>query len=100
MELQEQILHDCHDHPMAGHKGINKTKELIKRQFWWPNMTKDIKQYVLGCGICAQGKPTRQSPQGLLQPMPIPPHPWHTVTMDLFVDLPSSRGLLDLAPLP
>jgi hypothetical protein len=36
-------------------------------------------------------KPSTQLPIGLLQPLPIPDRPWHTVTMDLITSLPLTR---------
>ena len=90
--LQKKALYECHDGPLAGHKGISKTEDLIKRRFWWPQMSKDIQEYVKTCEICARGKSERSSPKGLLQPMPTPPHPWHTLTLDLIVDLPNHQG--------
>lgn len=77
---------------MAGHKGVLKTEDLLKHQFWWPQMSRDTRQYVLGCEICARGKSDRQLPKGLLQPLPSPPGPCHTVSLDLIVDLTSSQG--------
>jgi hypothetical protein len=33
-----QVLEHCHDARMAGHFGIAKTMELVKRSFWWPHL--------------------------------------------------------------
>ncbi len=34
----------------GGHPGIEKTKELVLREYWWPRMKKDIENYVRACG--------------------------------------------------
>jgi len=34
------------------HEGIKKTYERIRRQYYWKNMTRDIKKYVTTCKIC------------------------------------------------
>ena len=39
-KLQEQIIWDHHDNPLAGHPGCYKTQELIQRNYWWPQMQK------------------------------------------------------------
>lgn len=36
----------------VGHFGFVKTLHLIKRQFLWPKMKKDIETYVASCPIC------------------------------------------------
>lgn len=82
------VLHECHDAPTGGHFGTAKTIDHICRQFVWPNMYDEIKQYVKTCLACQSNKPSSQLPIGLLQPLAIPPHPWHTVSMDLITQLP------------
>jgi hypothetical protein len=33
--LRKRIIHDHHDVPRAGHKGITRTLELVARVYWW-----------------------------------------------------------------
>ena len=35
--VKQSILHQYHDHPLAGHTGTDKTIELIKRDCYWVN---------------------------------------------------------------
>ena len=35
-KLQEQLLNDNHDAPIAGHPGVFKTYELLNPHYWWP----------------------------------------------------------------
>uniref|UniRef100_A0A670KLJ4 Gypsy retrotransposon integrase-like protein 1 n=1 Tax=Podarcis muralis TaxID=64176 RepID=A0A670KLJ4_PODMU len=62
------------------------------REFWWPRLKADVARYVAGCDVCRRAKGPTGRPPGLLQPLPVPPRPWHTVSLDFVVDLPSSRG--------
>ena len=48
-EIRRRILFECHDTPSAGHPGINKTYSLVKRQFYWLGMNKDVTYYVIKC---------------------------------------------------
>jgi hypothetical protein len=89
--LRTRLLHECHDAPTAGHLGKDKTLEQVKRRFYWPRMDADVLQYVRTCDACQRNKPSQQSTAGLLQPLPIPNHPWQQVTMDLITQLPKSR---------
>ncbi len=38
--LRGEIISRSHDHITPAHPGIDKTKELILREFWWPKMKK------------------------------------------------------------
>lgn len=55
-------------------------------------MRKDVSAYVESCHICARSKSTHIKPSGLLHPLPIPPRPWHSISMDFIVDLPTTQG--------
>ena len=87
-----RVLQSRHDFPAAGHFGYNKTLELISRDFWWPQMWKEVKEFVLSCDICSRSKNPRHRPYGLLQPLPIPRRPWSSVSMDFITDLPPSNS--------
>ena len=91
-KLKTSIMHECHDSRTAGHLGSAKTVELVTRRFTWPNMHREIKEYVSTCVSCQRNKPALQLPGGLLQPLPIPARPWSVVTMDLITALPKTRG--------
>ena len=38
LDLCLRVLRNKHDHPLAGHFGQNKTLELIRREYAWPNL--------------------------------------------------------------
>jgi len=82
--------------PLSGHVGAAKSIELAKRQFYWPNMDKEIKLYVQSCIKCQSNKASSRHSQGLLQALPIPQEPWEQVTMDLITQLPRPRGRMML----
>ena len=67
-----EVLQTHHDDPLAGHFGVKRTAELIQRKYKWPQMARDIEDYVLSCTMCKRIKPTRQKPFGELQSLPIP----------------------------
>jgi RNase H-like domain found in reverse transcriptase/Reverse transcriptase (RNA-dependent DNA polymerase)/Integrase zinc binding domain/Chromo (CHRromatin Organisation MOdifier) domain/Domain of unknown function (DUF4939)/Retroviral aspartyl protease/Integrase core domain len=91
--LRTKILEICHDSPMAGHAGYRKTFEALSRSFWWPTCRRDCKSYVESCDICARAKADHKKPAGLLVPLPIPPRPWFSISMDLITDLPPVEGM-------
>ena len=87
-----QILQSRHDFPTAGHFGYNKTSGLISRDFRWPQMWKDVKEFVLSYNVCARSNTPRHRPYGLLQPLPIPRQQWSSISMDFITDLPPSNS--------
>ena len=48
------ILVETHD--KMGHQGNNRTYSLIKRQYYWTGMAKDVKDYIQRCPACRQEK--------------------------------------------
>ena len=48
----QELLYLYYDDQFAGHWGINKTKELLERKFYWPGMDTDIREYVTTCSVC------------------------------------------------
>jgi len=51
-ELRAEIIWLHHDVPMAGHGGKWKTVELVTRNYWWPEVTREVGRYVEGCDLC------------------------------------------------
>ena len=51
-ELRTEIIQLHHDVPMAGYRGKWKTVELITRNYWWPEVTREVGRYVEGCNLC------------------------------------------------
>jgi transposase InsO family protein/uncharacterized protein YjiS (DUF1127 family) len=94
-EIKSKLMCEYHDVPLAGHVGIHKTLERLKRQWFWPKMKNDVEDYVRSCTACQQNKPSHQKPMGLLQPLPIPERRWQQVTMDLITQLPMSKNGFD-----
>lgn len=90
--LQREIMESEHDTRIAGHMGMDKTMELVTRNFWWPNLEDTVREYVRGCLECQRNKIPRHAPHGLLQPMELHYKPWHTIAMDFITDLPLSNG--------
>jgi hypothetical protein len=86
--LREEILSRCHDDPLGGHFGVEKTTELIGRQFFWPGMREEVDTYVDTCAVCQRNKVKRHRPYGVLNSLPVPSKPWEEISMDFITDLP------------
>ena len=85
------VLRAAHDHPLAGHRGVDKTTQNITCRFWWPGMTSNISQYVKNCASCQKSKnPKNFSSNMPLAPLPTPTEPNVRIHADLFGPLPKS----------
>ena len=54
--LRRTVISKCHNAITAGHFYYWKTLHLVKRNFVWPGMTKDVQNYCKCCEICATRK--------------------------------------------
>lgn len=90
--LQLAMLHECHDAQPAGYFGFLKTLHLVRRQFWWPRVRSDVKNYIKQCQTCTTTKSWPGRPFGLLQTVAEPNKPWEEIGMNFIVDLPKSNG--------
>lgn len=90
--LRTRCMRDHHDTPWCAHPGFARMFELLSRDFWWPKMRADIKQYVKTCPSCQQMKPVNTARMGLHHAFDHPDTRWHVVSCDLIVDLPQSDG--------
>jgi hypothetical protein len=65
---------------------------LLRHDYTWPNVRTDIKDFVNSCVSCKRNKNPRHKPFGLIQQLPIPPRPWHSISFDFIEQLPPSNG--------
>jgi len=64
--LQTEIAHGCHDSLVAGHVGLEKTIEIVTRDFYWKGLAEWIRDYVRSCDECQHSKSPRHAKYGLL----------------------------------
>ncbi|KAH9118602.1 hypothetical protein LEN26_012010 [Aphanomyces euteiches] len=69
--LVEEVLYASHASSLAGHLGLMKTRERIRRTAYWLNWQSDCKEYVSKCPDCNRAKGGRPWKQGPMQRMPI-----------------------------
>jgi len=74
-KLRAEIIRLHHDTPIGGYGGQWKTVELVTRNFWWLEVTKEIKRYMEGCDACQRNKNHTEQPAGKLMPNSIPEKP-------------------------
>ena len=54
--IKTKLLEEIHCVPFAGHPGMARTLEMVKRYFYWSHMTPEVRQFVLDCPVCQTKK--------------------------------------------
>ena len=54
--LRDEALKQCHSSLTAGHFGVGKTLELMRRRFIWYGMHRDTELFCKQCDTCSQYK--------------------------------------------
>jgi len=90
--LRWDIFLWLHSSVFGGHSsGDAATLKKLQVVFYWKEMTKDVKFFVMWCEICQRCKFDATASPGLLQPLPIPGRIWQHITMDFIEGLLSSH---------
>ena len=51
-ELKKEILHDAHNSRYFIHHGSTKMYKDLKENFWWPDMKREVAEWVSKCLTC------------------------------------------------
>ena len=51
-DLNKVILRDFHVKPYSSHQGYEKTLTVVKKFYYWPNLKKDVVEFVARCFDC------------------------------------------------
>jgi len=86
--LRAKLLSVAHDIPAAGHLGVAKTKDRLSRHFYWPSLSKDVKDFCRSCDVCQRlGKGPTNLPAPLHN-LPLVSEPFCQVAIDIVGPLP------------
>ena len=78
----------CHHNDLlVRHFGIDKTKELVGRKYYWPSLRRDVENHVRGCDVCLTSKAVRHKLYGDLQSLLVPTHRWKNLSIDFVTSL-------------
>lgn len=82
-------------HDNAGHMAAEKTTNLIRREYFWLNMVRDVTSYCQSCVPCARARPPPRHPFAGLTLSSQPQEPWQEIAMDIkgpFGRKPTKQG--------
>ena len=91
-ELRIEIIRLHHDVLAARHGGRWKTVELVMRNYWWPEVTRDVEKYVEGCNLCQRMKNRMEEPAEKLKLSEVPQKMWTHLMVDFIMKLPVVAG--------
>ncbi|XP_066981054.1 uncharacterized protein [Macrobrachium rosenbergii] len=92
-KFRSHIMRRGHEDIFAGHVGISKTLERIRRNFYWTKMKKDIARFCKSCHICQlTGKPNEIVPKAPLIPVPSIGEPFQHILIDVVGPLPRASA--------
>lgn len=86
-ELKNLVLREFHVKFYSGHPGYQKTLMVVKKFYYWPNMKKEVAEFMTRCLDCQQVKVECKHPSGLLQPIVIPEWKWKVISMYFITSL-------------
>lgn len=92
LKNRNAVMSECHTPPLCAHGGYHKTIDRIRRQFYWPNMDKDVRSFVRSCEVCKAVKApniTQRSPMGNFRESD---KPWQMLYIDFIGPLPRSKN--------
>lgn len=89
-KYRQAILCEAHGHCLSGHDAIKKTYLRITNSYFWPTITRDIREHIKTCLQCQLRKKNRTKPVPLA-PLPVPEMPNDRVHVDLFGPLKTSE---------
>ena len=81
-KFKVEIIQLHHDILAAGHGGRWKTIKLVVKNYWWPEVTKDIEEYMDRCNMFQRMKNWIEVPVGKLMMDEIPERPQMYLTVD------------------
>ena len=91
-KLRVEIIRLYHDALVGEHKGQWKTVELVTRNFWWPGVTKEVKQYMEECNSYQRNKNYTEQLVDKLMLNLIPERSWIYISVDFITKLLLAQG--------
>ena len=91
MKCRSAVLCLAHDIPLSGHLGVEKTKDRILKNYYWPGIFKDVANYVKSCDTCQKVARKRARDKAPLVPIPAIGQPFQRVGINMVGPLPLTK---------
>ena len=77
---------------IKSHFGVEKTYDVLKTRFYWPNMFETVRNQLAGCQLCQQCKANPKEPKAPLVPLITPSRPMDFISIDIAYMEPDDEG--------
>ena len=91
-DRKRQILYEFHDSPVGSHRGMNKTYSAIMSQYFWPNISREVEEYVKQCRSCQVNKMLTPKHKDPMEITATAKHPFDKCYLDIVGPLPVTQG--------
>jgi hypothetical protein len=81
-----------HDQFASDHSNVNKIIRLLRRNYRWSEMIRDVKQFIKNCHICRRSKAVRNKYNELLNFLSISNRSWIDIILNFVIELFESRN--------
>ena len=90
------VIRAFHDSVLAGHRGIKAALSRIREWFFWPNMERDIKEWIASCQVCNRRGRKNMLNRAPLQPLEpeVPLRYWQIDIAGKFPRTPSNNAYI------
>jgi len=89
--LKQRLLRYQHQSVLAGHPGLRRMNETLRRYVYWPIMVVDVYKDVEQCPACAKNRLSERRHTSTMKLFPAF-EPFSRIAMDLLSPLTTSRG--------
>ncbi|CAM4530866.1 unnamed protein product [Caretta caretta] len=92
---QGELMLVAHDGPFADQLGVQGTYDRLRRDFYWPGIQNNVRDYCRSCVVCQEGGGEPVEPQKALQhPLPVIQEAFLRMAMDIVGPMshPTGRG--------
>lgn len=89
--LTHHLIQKAHDSPTSAHGGTRKTLSRLRQQFYWPNMTSQVRQYVGKCITCKETKSVNYNTKTTLGNEVKTERPFQKIYIDFLGKYPRSK---------
>lgn len=92
MDYRVLITREHHSTLNGIHSGIRNTVERLSRNYYWPNMKAEIRDFIRRCPECQMSKPDNRLPYGHMKIKPPTLQPGRIWYLDHIGALPTTKG--------
>lgn len=91
-ELRQKVIVDAHQPAMSAHGGTDKTTDLVRRYFYWPGLSMQVRKFVSECSICKESKAPNQTLRPPMGQAFRTERPFQRLYVDLLGPYPRSKA--------